>query len=463
MLVLQLRVDIGVSHFRRCRMELREKKILVAGLGKTGIQTVRFLLKKGADVRATDITPIDKLPKEVREFERMGVRIESGEHRVETFLWPDIVVLSPGVPFGLFPVKESVRRGIEVIGEIELAWKFVKKPIIGITGSNGKTTTSTLIARILEASGKRVFLGANIGTPFIQVAEKDDEYDFLVLELSSFQLQSTSTFHPYVGVILNISPNHLDHHENLDEYIESKMKLFLNQTPDDWAVYNADDSVIRERSSEIKSKNIPFGKSPIEGGIFFDGTYIRFRDEIYDLRDMNLIGSHNIENAMAAIASTRVIGCEPKRIESEIVKFTPLPHRIEFVCEIKGVRFYNDSKSTSPGATLRALESFSAPIILIAGGKDKGVSYQVLKDEIRRKAKLLVLFGESRFRMQKELGKEVETVLAFSLEEGISKASTGLEKGDVVLFSPACSSFDMFASYEERGRRYIEIVQNLSI
>lgn len=444
-------------------MELSGKKILVAGLGKTGIQTVRFLLKRGVDVRATDITPIDKLPKEVREFERMGVSIESGEHRVETFLWPDMVVLSPGVPFGLPPVKESIRRGIDVISEVELAWRFIKKPIIGITGSNGKTTTSTLIARILEASGKRVFLGANIGAPFIQIAERDDEYDFIVLELSSFQLQGTSTFRPYVGVILNVSPNHLDHHESLDEYIESKMKLFLNQTPDDWAVYNADDSVIKKRSSEIKSKKIPFGKSPIEGGIFFDGTYVRFRDESYDLRDMNLIGSHNIENAMAAIASTRVMGCEPERIEREIVKFPPLPHRIEFVREIKGARFYNDSKSTSPGATLRALESFSAPIILLAGGKDKGVSYEILKSEIRRNVKLLVLFGESRFRMQKELGKEVETVLAFSLEEAISKVSAGLEKGDVVLFSPACSSFDMFASYEERGRRFKDIVQNLSI
>ncbi|MER3446418.1 MAG: UDP-N-acetylmuramoyl-L-alanine--D-glutamate ligase [Candidatus Dadabacteria bacterium] len=445
------------------QMEFSGKKILVVGMGRTGIQVVRFLLKKGADIRATDITPIDKLPKEVREFEHMGVEIESGEHKIETFLWPDMVVLSPGVPFGLLPIKESIRRGIEVISEVEIAWRFIKRPIIGITGSNGKTTTSTLIARILEASGKRVFLGANIGTPLIQIAERDDEYDFLVLELSSFQLQGISTFRPHIGVILNVSPNHLDHHESLDEYIESKMKLFLNQTQDDWAVYNADDSVIKKCSSEIKSKKIPFGKSPIEGGIFFDGTYVRFRDESYDLRCMNLIGNHNIENAMAAIVSTRVIGCEPKQIEKEIVKFPPLPHRIEFVREVKGARFYNDSKSTSPGATLRALESFSAPIILIAGGKDKGVGYEVLNDEIRRKVKLLILFGESRFRMQRELGKKVETVLALSLEEAISKAYMDLEEGDIVLFSPACSSFDMFASYEERGRRFKEIVQNLSI
>src|ERR1700757_3991987 len=198
-------------------MELSGRKVLVVGLGKTGIQTVRFLIKKGADVRATDITPLEKLPKEVKEFKEMGVNIESGEHKIETFLGADLIVLSPGAPFGLAPVKESISRGIGVISEIELAWGFIKKPIIGITGSNGKTTTSTLIARILEASGKRVFLGANIGTPLIQIAERDDDYDFLVLELSSFQLQGTSTFRPYVGVILNVSPNHLDHHESLDE------------------------------------------------------------------------------------------------------------------------------------------------------------------------------------------------------------------------------------------------------
>jgi UDP-N-acetylmuramoylalanine--D-glutamate ligase len=442
-------------------MKLGGRKILVVGLGKTGIETVRFLLKKGAEVRASDITPLEKLPKEAKEFKDMGVNIEAGEHKIETFLWADRVVLSPGVPFRLSPVKEAISKGIEVMSEIELASRFIKKPTVAVTGSNGKTTTSTLVARILEASGKKVFLGANIGAPLIQIAEEDERYDFLVLELSSFQLQGTSTFKPFIGIILNISPNHLDHHESFGEYVESKMKLFSNQTSDDWAVYNADDTLVKEHSLEIKSKKIPFGRTPMEGGVFFDGAYIRLGDELYDSRKMKLIGSHNIENAMAAIASTRILGCEPKLIEGEIIKFTPLPHRIEFVREIKGARFYNDSKSTSPGATLRALESFSAPIILIAGGKDKGVGYEILKNELRRKVKLLILFGESKIRMQKELGKEVETVLTLSLEEAVGRAFMGLEKGDTVLFSPAVSSFDMFTSYEERGRRFKEIVQNL--
>lgn len=444
-------------------MELSGKKMLVVGLGKTGIQTVRFLLKKGAEIRASDITPFEKLREEVKEFQRLGVKIEAGEHKNETFLWADKIVLSPGVPFGLPSVKEARARGIEIISELELAWSFINKPVVAITGSNGKTTTSTLIARILEASGKKIFLGANIGTPLIQIAEDDDGFDFLVLELSSFQLQGISTFKPYIGVLLNISPNHLDHHESFDEYVESKIKLFSNQTPLEWAIYNGDDSVIKDNSLRIKSRKIPFGETPIEGGIFFDGTYVRFGDELYDLRRMKLIGIHNIENALAAIASTRILGCEPELIESEIVKFDPLPHRIEFVCEVSEGRFYNDSKSTSPGATLRALESFPPPIILIAGGKDKGVSYEVLKDTVHKKVKLLVLFGESRFRMQSELGGELETALASSLEEAVDKALVKVAKGDTVLFSPACSSFDMFNSYEERGRRFKEIVQYISV
>jgi UDP-N-acetylmuramoylalanine--D-glutamate ligase len=444
-------------------MELLGKKVLVVGLGKTGIQTVKFLLKKGADIRASDITPFEKLPEDARKLERMGVKIEAGQHKNETFLWADMIVLSPGVPFGVPPVKEATAKGVEIMSELELAWSFIKRPVIGVSGSNGKTTTSTLIARVLEACGRKIFLGANIGTPLVQIAEEDDSFDFLVLELSSFQLQGISSFRPYIGVLLNISPNHLDHHESFDEYVESKMKLFSRQTPLEWAIYNGDDAVIYENAFRIKSRKIPFGKTPVEGGIFFDGTYVRFRDEVYDLRGMKLIGIHNVENAMAAIAAARILECSPELIESEIVKFEPLSHRIEFVCEVGEARFYNDSKSTSPGATIRALESFPPPIILIAGGKDKGVSYGVLKDSVRKKVKLLVLFGESRLRMQSELGGELETVLASTLEEAVDKVLAKIAKGDTVLFSPACSSFDMFSSYEDRGRRFKEIVQNISV
>ena len=442
-------------------MELKDRKVLVVGLGKTGIETVRFLIGKGAVVRASDANPIDKLPVEVKEFQKKGVVIETDMHRTETFIWAETIVLSPGVAFNLSQVIQAINYGIEVISEVELASRFLKTPIIGITGSNGKTTTCSLIARILEQDGKRVFLGGNIGTPLIQIAESNNKFDVLVLELSSFQLQGVKSFKPFIGVIINISPNHLDHHRSFEEYIESKFKIFSNQSVDDWAVYNQDDPIVSAKVSTFKSKKIPFGMASFDNGVRYDGRYISFGTDQFDISNMKLIGSHNIENAMAAIAATRILGCNPGLIENAIVKFSPLPHRIELVREINGVCFYNDSKSTSPGATLRALQSFSNPIILISGGKDKGLDYSVLRDKVKEKVKHLILLGESRFRMQNELGSIVDTSLAVSLEDALEKASLSLRSGDTVLFSPACSSFDMYASYEERGRNFKDIVQKL--
>lgn len=443
-------------------MELEKRKILVVGLGRTGLETVKFLLGKGAQIRVSDTTPLENLPNEINEFEKKGVGIETGFHRKETFLWADTVVLSPGVSFNIPPVQEAVAHGIEVMSEIELASRFIKTPVIAVTGSNGKTTTCNLVASILEKGGRKVFLGGNIGTPLIEVAERDHGYDFLVLELSSFQIQGINEFKPYIATILNLSPNHLDHHDDFQEYVQSKMKLFLNQDGGDWAIYNADDDIIAEYLPKIRSKKIPFGKEPMENGVFYDGRCVRSGEDVYDLTNMKLLGAHNIENAMAAVAVSRIVGCRPAQIEKEISEFNPLPHRIEFVRLLKGAHFYNDSKSTSPGATLRALECFANPIILISGGKDKGLNYDILKDEIRNKVKLLVLFGESRFRMQRQLGGYSDASLASSLEEALDTAVAGINSGDTVLFSPACSSFDMYSSYEERGRVFKELVQRLS-
>ncbi len=442
-------------------MELGEKKLLVVGVGKTGIETVKFLLKKGADVAVSDSSPIEKITEQAKMLDSWGVKLESGGHTREAFLSADTIVLSPGVPFNIPPVQETIKNGVEVISEVELASRFIKKPVIAVTGSNGKTTTSTLISHILEKNGKRVFLGANIGTPLVSIAGDDERYDVLVLELSSFQLQGIDTFRPDVAVILNVSPNHLDHHATFDEYVESKMKIFSNQTGEDCCIYKADDEVIKKYLPGIKSKKIPFGDVHGANGLSYDGCIIRYGSESYDISGMKLIGYHNIENIMAAIAATRVMGCDPELIREAVIEFSPLPHRNEFLGEIKGAKFYNDSKSTSPGATLRALESFPPPIILIAGGKDKGVSFDPLKEIIGEKVKLLVLMGEARFRMERELGGVVGTVLADSLEDAIDKTLDNLDPGDTVLFSPACSSFDMFGSYEERGRRYKEIVGNI--
>ncbi|MCL4243617.1 MAG: UDP-N-acetylmuramoyl-L-alanine--D-glutamate ligase [Candidatus Dadabacteria bacterium] len=440
-------------------MELKGMKVLVIGAGKTGMETARFLVGKGAAVSLSEGASEEKLGERAAELKSLGVELETGGHTAETFLAADVIIPSPGVPFDIPPLVEAAKKGARIMSEVELASRFIDKPVIAVTGSNGKTTTSTLIAAILRKGGKRVFLGANIGTPLISIAGKEDEYDVLVLELSSFQLQGVKTFHPNVAVVLNVSPNHLDHHSSFEEYAESKMNIFANQTPEDWCIYKADDEVIARFVNRMKSKKLPFGGPG--NAISYDGTSVKFGDESLDLAGMKLAGYHNVENVMAAIAAARVMGAEPEVIRKAVVGFDPLPHRNEFIGEIRGAKFYNDSKSTSPGATERALESLPAPIILIAGGKDKGVSYDPLRASIREKVKLLVLFGESRFRMQKDLGGDAETVLADSLEDAVNKALGSLAPGDAVLFSPACSSFDMFGSYEERGRRYKDIVRNI--
>ena len=442
-------------------MELKDRKILVVGLGKTGQNTIKFLLSKGAIVKASDSSSIKKLGDIAKELASLGVEIEAGTHTDETFLWAQTIVLSPGVPFSIPQVKKAINEGIEVISEVELAYRFIKTPIIAITGSNGKTTTSTLIAKILERNGKRVFLGANIGTPLIQIAEDSDKYDILVLELSSFQLQGIQSFRPNVAVILNISPNHLDHHESFEEYVESKMKIYSNQKDSDWFVYNKEDEVIAKYLPEVNSQKLPFGKDHLVDGVSFDGSQIIFRDYSYDIGKTKLLGMHNVENMMAAIAGTTILGCDPVLIQEEIDNFEPLEHRNEYVGLLSGASVYNDSKSTSPAATLRALESLPHPIILIAGGKDKGVSFGPLKDLVKEKVRLMVLIGESRFRMKDELGEDVQSRFADTLREALEITKENINPEDNVLFSPACSSFDMFNSYEDRGAKFKEIVENL--
>ena len=336
-------------------MELKGMKVLVVGAGKTGMETARFLVAKGASVSLSDGASEEKLGEKADTLKSLGVELETGGHTTETFLSADVIIPSPGVPFNIPPLAEAARKGVEIMSEVELASRFIDKPVIAVTGSNGKTTTSTLIADILQKSGKRVFLGANIGTPLISIVGKEDEYDILVLELSSFQLQGVKTFRPDVAVILNVSPNHLDHHSSFEEYAESKMNIFANQTPGDWCIYKADDEVIAGYAGRIKSKKLPFGGPG--NAVSYDGINVTFDGESCDLTGMKLAGYHNVENVMAAIAATRVMGTEPEVIRKAVVGFGPLPHRNEYLGEIRGAKFYNDSKSTSPGATLRALES----------------------------------------------------------------------------------------------------------
>ena len=374
-------------------MELGENRFLVVGLGVTGVETSRFLLSKGVAVRATDSREARELGSVVEELTAEGMEIRCGTHAPELFKWADTVVLSPGVRFDLPEIRDAQADGKTVISEIELAWNFVSKPVIGITGTNGKTTTTSLLSEMLRLSGLKIFTGGNIGTPLISVAEKDDEYDFLVLELSSFQLQGIRNFAPHIAVILNISPDHLDHHSSMEEYEAAKLSLFANQTEDDWAVFNADDPAVLKGSGGFRAKKVSFGTRDEKTDVYCSEDEIVFGELSFCLQDSALLGEHNKENIMAAVAVAGILDCQLNPVQESINEFRPLPHRMEFVLTVKGVDVYNDSKSTTPFSTLRAIESLPSPIILLAGGKDKGIDYDCLKDAVASKVKALVFIG----------------------------------------------------------------------
>lgn len=442
-------------------MELEENRFLVVGLGITGVETSKFLRSKGAPMKATDSREAGELGPVVEELAAEGMEIRCGTHAPDFFEWADTIVLSPGVRFDLPEIRDAQTAGKTVISEIELAWNFISKPVIGITGTNGKTTTTSLLSEMLRRNGLKIFTGGNIGTPLISVAEKDDEYDFLLLELSSFQLQGIRDFSPHVAVILNISPNHLDHHSSMQEYEAAKLGLFANQRENDWAVFNADDPAVLKGSDSFRAKKISFGTSKEKTDVYCREDEIVFGELSFCLRNSALVGEHNKENIMAAVAVAGVLGCERDPVQESIDEFRPLPHRMEFVLTIKGVDVYNDSKSTTPFATLRAIESLPSPIILVAGGKDKGIDYDCLKDAVASKVKALVLIGETREKMRTQLGDLAQTTCAGSLEEATQSAFELSEAGDTLLFSPGCSSFDMFSSYEERGNLFKEIVRDV--
>ena len=442
-------------------MELGENRFLVVGLGVTGVETSRFLLSKGVAVKATDSREARELGSVVEELTAEGMEIRCGTHAPELFKWADTVVLSPGVRFDLPEIRDAQADGKTVISEIELAWNFVSKPVIGITGTNGKTTTTSLLSEMLRLSGLKIFTGGNIGTPLISVAEKDDEYDFLVLELSSFQLQGIRNFAPHIAVILNISPDHLDHHSSMEEYEAAKLSLFAKQTEDDWAVFNADDPAVLKGSGGFRAKKVSFGTRDEKTDVYCSEDEIVFGELSFCLRDSALLGEHNKENIMAAVAVAGILDCQLNPVQKSIDEFRPLPHRMEFVLTVKGVDVYNDSKSTTPFSTLRAIESLPSPIILVAGGKDKGIDYDCLKDAVASKVKALVFIGETRGEMRAQLGDLAQTTCADSLKEATRSAFELSEAGDTLLFSPGCSSFDMFSSYEERGNLFKEIVRDV--
>lgn len=449
-------------------MELKGKKVLVVGFGKTGQALTRFFLDQGAVVTVNDAKARNEIGPELAALEAAGAVFELGGHPAEVFLEAELIVVSPGVDLRLAGLTHARRQGTPILSEIELAARFVSAPVIGITGTNGKTTTTRLVTDLLRHGGFSVWEGGNIGTPLIKFVHEGRRADYVVAEVSSYQLEAIERFRPQVAVLLNITEDHLDRYSSFTEYCEVKFRIFMNQRKEDVAVINGDDEACRVRISRLCSRVITFRHREGSGpGICVRGNALHSygRDgatHTYSLEHVMLKGEHNLENMMAAVAVAEACGCVPELIQEGLELFRGLPHRIEYVQEVGGVKFYDDSKATNIDALLKSLQSFSGPVVLIAGGREKGGNYAVLNKEIRTKVRSLVLIGEAREKFSHLFGALTAVHMAQDLDEAVQTAYRQALTGDVVLLAPACASFDMFKDYEERGERFKDAVRRLA-
>jgi UDP-N-acetylmuramoylalanine--D-glutamate ligase len=446
-------------------MKFTDKNILVVGLAKTGVACARFLASKGARVTVTDMRSESALTGQFAELEGYGINRELERHDETTFLASDLIVVSPGVPMDLPQLVAAKLAGREIISEIELAARFIDVPLAAITGTNGKTTTTTILGAIFKHNGYHTFVGGNIGDPLIEAAESHQIVDQVVAEISSFQLEWITSFRPTVAALLNLSEDHLDRYPNYQAYINAKLRIFENQTEEDFAVVNRDDPLVWQHVQGLKASLFPFSrKVELEEGIFCSDGVITYRhnghEECFPTAAIRLQGVHNLENIMAATACALLLGCRPDETFETILCFEALHHRMEFVRDVNGVRYYEDSKATNVGSVEKALESFT-DITLIAGGKDKGGSYAPLAPLVKERVRHLILIGEAAGRMAEELGELTDTRLAESLEDAVRLSAELTTAGGTVLMSPACSSFDMFKDYEERAERFIAAVKAL--
>ena len=446
-------------------MDLKNKHILVVGLAKTGVACARFLASKGARVTVTDMRSEAALTEQLAELAGFEIFRELERHDEATFLTSDLVVVSPGVPMDLPQLVAAHQAGREIVSEIELASRFIDAPLAAITGTNGKTTTTTILGDIFRHNGYRTFVGGNIGNPLIELAGSHQIWDQVVAEISSFQLEWITSFRPTVAALLNLSEDHLDRYPDYRAYIDAKLRIFENQTEDDFAVVNRDEALVWQHAQSLKAALFPFSrKMDLDEGIFFKDGVITYRhnghEECFPTAAIRLQGVHNLENIMAALACALLLGCRPDDTFETILGFEALHHRMEFVREVNGVCYYEDSKATNVGSVEKALESFTA-ITLIAGGRDKGGSYAPLAPLIKERVEHLILIGEAAERLEQELGALTDTRTAASLEDAVRIAAELTPAGGTVLMSPACSSFDMFRDYEERAQRFIAAVKAL--
>ena len=449
-------------------MELNNKRVLVVGLGKSGVASALFLRSRGAQVTVSDSKPQEQLSEEIPILLDHGIIIETGGHGERTFHGQDLIVVSPGVPADSPPLVQARALGEPVIGEIELAAQFLPKSIVAITGSNGKTTTTTLTGEIITAGGYPTRVGGNIGTPAISLVATARPDSVVVLEVSSFQLETIQTFRARVAVVLNVTPDHLDRHRTFETYVHAKARIFENQQADDFAVLNADDPVCVGLAGRTRAQVFWFSrKKEVQQGASLRDGRILFRDssgqqEIMVASEIPLKGAHNLENTLAAICAGALMKCAPERIRAAVRNFKAVEHRLEYVATIRGVEYYNDSKATNVDATIKALESFPANIHLILGGKDKGSDYTVLNDLLRQRVKRVYTIGAAADKIESQVREAAEIVHAESLDSAVQRASASAQPGDIVLLAPACASFDQFRNYEHRGKVFKELVQRLS-
>jgi UDP-N-acetylmuramoylalanine--D-glutamate ligase len=447
-------------------MEFKDKKILVVGLAKTGVALCRFLVEHGAKVTVTDQAPPSELADYRRDIQGLGVVEELG---VPQPRWQgyDAIVLSPGVPPELPWLMAARAAGLPVVGELEVAAPFIRRPLLAVSGTNGKTTTTTLLGELLTASGKKNLVGGNIGTPVVALLGQQEAADLLVLEVSSFQLDTAPSFHPQGAALLNITPDHLDRYADYDAYIASKASLFRRQEAGDLMVLNADDPAVAGFNRGIGRVYYFSATRPLTTGAWLESDAIKVRlaggrEEIFPLAHIRLKERHNLENIMAALLMALDAGADAGACREVLAAFRGLPHRLEFVADLKGVSFYDDSKGTNVGAVATSLAHFDRPVILIAGGRDKDSDFSLLSDLIAARVKALVLIGETRERLAQVWRGLAPAYLEDGMAAAVARAWELARPGEVVLLSPACASFDMYRDYAHRGQDFQNLVRELN-
>lgn len=448
-------------------IDLAGKRVVVIGLARSGEAACRLLLKQGAAVIGTDRRGEREVGADLCSLEQDGVSLELGEQYLRSLPSADLVVVSPGIDLREPVLQRIHQAGIPLIGEVELAYRCSEATFIGVTGTNGKSTTTTLIGAMLKQAGLPSHVAGNIGTPLCRVAPCLAAGEFVVTELSSFQLETIEAFRPHVALLLNLAPDHLDRYDRVEDYYRAKARMFENQRSSDVAIINADDPLVLQASARARGRRIAFSRTrPLDTGAYVEGDQLMLalggiREVIGRVSELKIQGVHNLENALAAGLAAAVAGAPTTAIRIALTSFEGLKHRLEFVAEIGGVRYVNDSKGTNVGAVVRSLESFTNPVVLIAGGRDKHGDFAPLLPMVRERVKRLILIGEAAETLRRVLASVCPTEDASSLEEAVRRAAAAALPGEVVLLSPACASFDMFADFEERGRVFKTAVQGL--